>query len=515
MHFTHILRNTFFASSIPLLTLAASAASCAKTSVSEQPALPLTSEEVGKYLHRAEEKVLQTIHSLVSIPDDQKTSENMLKPWNRLSNEILTHFSVLTFITKSDFPSKIDAGIAIQKLQAFLFKSLIQNPDLYRSLMTYIDKSLTGDAILTPYEHQEIHCLLESCEQIKGSLSKEDQETLDKLKDLNSKHEKAPFVYLKSDASDKTGVNPPEEFTVLSLNTCFVPGNFPLLFGGVYLPWQKRVSPLAEKILSINADVVCLQEVHAEDASYALYEKLKNDYSYFYMAMGPRVLGFSLDTLGLPSGLFVASKYPIENPQFTLFSTSGFPMNYGFFDFIVKNGKTSIGHIYTTHTQSLNYDQFAQIRALQLKQILEKMESDLAVKDEAIPFFLCGDLNIPFGSQEPGELLIRTYFYDDYNKNQEPINESNRTCTDYFTNYFFSPDKNPKQVDPNFQIIDYALLLRSLPSVHQLCQKCDISTVQIPMNDLRKPESAISDHHALLTTITMPTLFPHVDRNRE
>jgi endonuclease/exonuclease/phosphatase family metal-dependent hydrolase len=461
--------------------------------------LPVTSEELGQYLEASRGKILETINDLVAVPDDQKTTENILRPWSRLSNDILANFRVLTFLAQIGFPSKEDAQKGIEDLQMFLMEALVQNPNLYHSLMTYVQQALTGDTALSSYEKYVIDCVLASCENIKASLSEKDQETLEYLQKLSSQSEKTPFVYLKGQVMDRDSSEEdlPKEFTVLTLNTCFVPGSFPLLFGGVYLPWEERVSSLADKIRLLNADVVCLQEVHAEDACYALYEELKNEYQYFYAAIGPRVLGFSLETLGLPSGLFVASKYPIENPQFTLFSVSGFPMNYGFFDFVIKNKDTPIGHVYTTHMQSLDYDKFSEIRALQLQQIVEKMQEDLVGEDTKIPYFLCGDLNIPYGSGEPGEVLIRTHFYDDYNKNQTPVSESNRTCTDYFTNYFFAPDQSPENIDPNFQIIDYALLFTSM----SIDQEYEMSTSLIPMNDLKEPKSAVTDHHALLTVI--------------
>lgn len=334
---------------------------------------------------------------------------------------------------------------------------------------------------------------LESCEQIRSRLDEEEKKVLAALQKEYFSKKGAPFLYFKSSTPEKSGG---QALTVLSLNACFVPGAFPFLHGGAALPWQKRITPLAKKILEANPDIVCLQEVHAEDATYALYEALKNNYTHFYGAIGPRVLGFDLKTLGLPSGLFVASKYSLEKPEFTLFAVSGFSMNYGVFDFLVKQGGNSLAHIYTTHMQSLNNDQFPEIRAVQLKQILEKLNRDREAEAKAIPYFLCGDLNVPFGSKEPALELIKTSFHDDYNKNQTRIGEKNYTCTDYITNYLFSDKKDLCQIDPNFQIIDYALLLKTADQGYR------ISTKRVMMNDLSKPEEAISDHHALLTSIT-------------
>lgn len=459
--------------------------------------IPMTSEEIVEFQYETEKMFEQAIDGLIALPNEQKNAGSVLRPWSRLSNDIVERFTVLTFLSYAELPCSEDAAEALEDLLNYLSKSIVHNEDLVHSFITFANGALAGDEEISPYDWHSLHCLLESCENISGMLSSEEELEIDRLVDLSAQHERIPYRYLKGEAPEKAVANG-HEFTVLSLNTCFVPSRYPYLFGGVLLPWQERVVPLADKILSVDADVVCLQEIHAEDASESLYELLKDRYSHFYTAIGPRVLGFSLESLGLPSGLFIASKYPIEKPQFTQFSVSGVQMNYGFFDFLIKNGNDPIGHIYTTHMQSLKYRQFEEIRAVQLSEILEKMENDSKLVDCKVPFFLCGDFNIPLGWDEPGSALIEAYFEDDYNRDQVDANAENRTCTDYFTNYFFSPTKDREEIDPYFQIIDYALLHRSLGSSNH-----EIKTVQVRMNDLDHPEMAISDHHGLLTTIKL------------
>jgi endonuclease/exonuclease/phosphatase family metal-dependent hydrolase len=470
---------------------------------SAQQNLPMAEEEVHTFLFEAEEEVLQTIECLVTIPDEQKTSMNMIKPWNQLGQQLVSRFSVLTFLSMTDLPCKMAAVDALQDLKSFLSEYLFDNAELQHALLMYAQNFISKDKFHTPYEHYELQCLLGNCE--KADHLMDQQSTLDWLKESNAKYSQKSFQFLKGHAAEKMSAEP--TFTVLTLNTCFVPGNFPYLFGGVIQPWEERVASLAEKVMTADADIVCLQEVHAEDASYALYEMLKDRYAYFYVAIGPRVLGFSLDTLGLPSGLFVASKYPLEHAEFSPFSVVGLPMNYGFFDFIVKNDSAAIGHVYVTHLQSLDFGPFPQIRAMELKQILEKMQADLEKESADIPFFLCGDLNMPFGSQEPGLELVQTYFHDDFNMDPAPIGEYRSTCTDYFTNFLFSMTKNPDDIDPNFRVLDYALLLKREPrSSEPVCQRYEIHTDLLLMNDIHRPESAISDHHGLLTKIQIKTI---------
>ncbi|MBI2743268.1 MAG: endonuclease/exonuclease/phosphatase family protein [Chlamydiales bacterium] len=472
--------------------------------------IPTTSNEVAKYIEHSQEKIQHTLSKLASTPRESQTPETMLRPWNRLANDLITDFGMLTFVAGTDLPSKASAQQAIQDHQSFLSKSLIQNPELFRSILNYAEKAIGSEQPLSPYQNYEISCLLNSCEGVKDSLTQAEQVKFRMLLDQNAKQEKKPFIYLKSQTPEKmaSAEEVKSGLTILTLNTCFVPGDFPYIFGGVFLPWQKRVQTLGDKILSADADVVCLQEVHAEDASYALYEKLKGRYTHFYAAIGPRFLGFSLSTLGLPSGLFVASKYAIEKPEFTLFKAAGFPMNYGFFDFILKNGDEPVAHIFTTHLQSLNYLHFPEIRASQLTQLLERMETEFNAQKQEIPFFLCGDLNIPLGSDEPGEAIIKKYFHDDYNKNQGHISEANGTCTDYFTNYLLASRGAIKEITPNFEILDYALLLKSLPLCNKenVCHQYEISTSILQMHEISRPEHAISDHNGLVTRVNPKSL---------
>jgi len=80
------------------------------------------------------------------------------------------------------------------------------------------------------------------------------------------------------------------------------------LWGGV-LPWELRIDGIVEQIKTQDPDVVCLQEVFDETAATALYEKLRDQYRHFYINIGPRNFGLHESSLGISSGLFVASKY--------------------------------------------------------------------------------------------------------------------------------------------------------------------------------------------------------------
>ncbi len=473
---------------ICLLSLIISVSAFAAAPPTPKP-LPKNPDEIQRYVEEVQDQTNERIDEIIEASQEEEISGKMLGPWNRLSNEIISGFRVLSYIADSKNPiCQEEANKAIDKLKLFLYESVMKNKDLYDSLMAYIQKSLQKNDSLTPYEREGIYSLLNSFSAVGF------QEKIYAFKSFFSSKERKPYIYLQSPEA-VSPMSSDKPLSILTLNTCFMPGDFPYLYGGATLPWQERVKPLAQEVIKTKADVVCLQEVFSEDAFHALYDQLKGEYTYFYGLIGPRFLGLSFQSVGMPSGLFVASKYPIENPEFTLFEDRGFPMNQGFFDFVIKKTPEISGHIYVSHMQSLDEKKFTEVRANQMKQVIEKMEKDLTKSKGSMPFFLCGDLNIPVGSNEPAEELLSSYFYNDYITYPMPINEQNSTCTYYFTNYLLSENKDPKKVDPKFQILDYALLWKSLEPKYAL------TTTRVSMNDLSKPDSAISDHHGLLSTI--------------
>jgi len=158
---------------------------------------------------------------------------------------------------------------------------------------------------------------------------------------------------------------------------------------------REQTSNLANGITSTNADVICIQEIFADNA-YDLYEALHSNYAHFVYVC-PYHIG----------GLLIASKYPIEKIQFNKFQIG--VSQEGFFDFIVKNGSTLLGHIYVA---SLQEDSLEAIHSLKFTQIIEKMQNDvLTMEENSAPFFLCGNLEALRHSQE-SKILLDTYFYE-------------------------------------------------------------------------------------------------------
>jgi len=155
-----------------------------------------------------------------------------------------------------------------------------------------------------------------------------------------------PYMYRAGLGEEKEFQD--HSFSLFSWNVCGVPAGFSITDGGV-LHWRYRFEKMIEQIESANADVLCLYEVFEVTHSEALYDRLKEKYPHFYLNVGMR-------TIGAPSGIFVASKYPIQNPKFTAFPKEtlvGRTKNSekGCFAFdIVGNGR-SVSRIFSTHPQ--------------------------------------------------------------------------------------------------------------------------------------------------------------------
>lgn len=126
-----------------------------------------------------------------------------------------------------------------------------------------------------------------------------------------------------------------------------------------------------EKIISINADVVCLPGIIDNDATFAIYQVLKNTYAHFYQID-------LLSTSSIQNSLFVASNYNLDEFHFTMFSEEGQLIDQGCFDFAIMKNSDFLGHFYVSDLQSSNHSE----------QLLGKMEIDFRARDnENVPFF--------------------------------------------------------------------------------------------------------------------------------
>lgn len=203
---------------------------------------------------------------------------------------------------------------------------------------------------------------------------------------LASNLQSRPFLHWAGRAkalSDK-----PESFSLLSWNICCIGAGYAISDGGV-MPWPFRIDLLAAKILEQKADVVCLSEVFDIKTASALYDAMKDEYAHFYVHIGPR-------TIGPSSGLFIASKYELNNPNFTAFPKEMLDgrakkTEKGVFSFDVAGFAT----VLTTHLQHSEEPQFPKIeeetaRRQEMELIMEKVESVAAGR----AVIVTGDLNL-------------------------------------------------------------------------------------------------------------------------
>jgi len=104
-----ILGSAIFISQLPL-----------SVSVSAEPKVSFTtSREVEKYAIDIVENINKTALTILSIPSDQQTFENTLRPWNQLSAQLSQDLDALS---KIDFPSDATSSQVYDELNAYWFE---------------------------------------------------------------------------------------------------------------------------------------------------------------------------------------------------------------------------------------------------------------------------------------------------------------------------------------------------------------------------------------------------------
>lgn len=181
-------------------------------------------------------------------------------------------------------------------------------------------------------------------------------------------------------------------FTLLSWNICCVAGGYPITDGGV-APWRDRIDRVIDQIVSKDADVNCLYETFDTAAAMLIAEKLKErGYAHIYYNIGPKAIGLS-------SGILVASKYKIDNPEFDLFpqdSLVGRTKNAakGVFAFDLASRGGNFVRIFATHLQHSEEPQFPTPEEIKARR--KQMEIIVSKVDQARGkcLVVTGDLNL-------------------------------------------------------------------------------------------------------------------------
>ena len=179
-------------------------------------------------------------------------------------------------------------------------------------------------------------------------------------------------------------------------------------------PWEERIDAIAEKILSIDADAVILQECFEKNLSLGLHDRLKDTYAHSYLHLEEK-------PTPLPSGLALFSKLPLSAFRFTPHSDlldSERNSKMGTIDFLLLNeNHLPIAHIAASHFQgSSNCEWRVGLtedgQRLSYAEVREQ-EANAALnlsKMEGIPHYVCGDLNVDRRSTEFNSSILNAEF---------------------------------------------------------------------------------------------------------
>lgn len=211
------------------------------------------------------------------------------------------------------------------------------------------------------------------------------------LRSLGAHLQTNPFIEFHGAERGKT-LPSERSFSLLSWNICCVGAGYSISDGGV-VPWSFRIDDIIHKIIEKDADVNCLYETLDVASASQICEKLKqNGYTHFYFNIGPKAVGVS-------SGILVASKYNIKNPEFSPFPAAMLVGRTkmaakGVFAFDLESRGECFARVYSTHLQHSEEPQFPtpeeiEARRQQMQIIVDKVN---AVRDRCI--VVTGDLNL-------------------------------------------------------------------------------------------------------------------------
>jgi len=224
------------------------------------------------------------------------------------------------------------------------------------------------------------------------------------LRVLGSYLQKQPFIHKQGPAEHKTlPLN--RVFSLLSWNICCIGAGYSITAGGV-VPRDFRIDKIVDRILREDADVNCLYEMFDPKVASYVCERLKaRGYNHFYFNIGPRAIGVS-------SGILVASKYKIHDPEFSAFPAESLVgstkhSTKGVFSFDLESQGRLFARIYSTHLQHSAEPEFPTTeevvaRGVQMQMIVDKVN---LVRDRCI--VVTGDLNLDDGEYKSSSWQAR------------------------------------------------------------------------------------------------------------
>ncbi len=273
---------------------------------------------------------------------------------------------------------------------------------------------------------------------------------------------------------------------VLTANILCFAEPFNYFFGGV-APWKGRIDNIVKKIVATKADIICLQEVWDSEVVSVLKERLKKEYSCFIYNIGSQYGTLNPDEIGFNSGLFIASKIPLESVLFLPFDKMA-PAKGGIQrgalggEFIAGGAKW---RFVATHLQQGVDDAAQEIRKDQFEACSNLLGSSRG--------FIIGDLNINAFTPEFQNSLLFEQFFIPYLQGKKGVTRKTATATDYFNDLVHTPPLEREKVKPTYELLDYCVVRKNSVATKLIAQE------KIALFSVKDPTGALSDHHGLLT----------------
>ena len=228
---------------------------------------------------------------------------------------------------------------------------------------------------------------------------------------------------------------------LLSYNTWGLPIE---LFGHDH---DRRFSSMADSILDLNKDIICLQETFHPRLRENLLTQLGKKYYTFsdYRCSSEIVPFIEKDCNG---GLMTLSIYPIISEKFYQYPTSDQTSiiekigSKGFLLSVIKYGNRHI-NIINTHLYAGDNNHAEMMRLEQLSYMNSILNTELA---KEIPTFMVGDINIHHPNVAPSDAyqyIQNNMFFTD----TKPTLEAQDFTSDSNCNMYVSADNKPSKLD--------------------------------------------------------------------
>jgi endonuclease/exonuclease/phosphatase family metal-dependent hydrolase len=301
-------------------------------------------------------------------------------------------------------------------------------------------------------------------------------------------------------------------FRILSYNIKMLPS-----LGLPFLGRGERDRRRAERIARVLAgteppyDVLCLQEVFDRGATNSLSGQLRAEFPY-------QRIRYPYDNLLFPSGLFMASRHPIEASHFQGFVRAQWPTA----DWFAHKGVLGIrvdlsarlpDHslwLFNTHLQSGHY---RFVRQGQMRQLVEFMRHRLMKTPAEVlsrtGVMLMGDFNVVAEYYEDGRIQPTGEFTRMLEVLGRPRDLYRQAHPDG-PGFTWMPEDNdqiPSSNDPGNKRLDYVFAYDRVPTLGESdsprLARLDCLQIEVEPFPHIGPRGRLSDHYGLSVTLSI------------